>query len=175
MMEQPFSKEQIREALERLAVHLRRRNVTGEIYVFGGTAMVLAYDARRATRDVDAVFAPHGPVHEAALAVAKELGLPRYWLNDQGSVYLAASYKDGAVPIFDDPNLRVLAVSARQLLAMKALAARLGVDSEDVAFLAQHLGLGTADEVASVVAEVFPDEMFTERARLVVEDALGSD
>jgi hypothetical protein len=32
--------------------------------------MALAFDSRRATRDVDALFEPHGIVHEEALAGA---------------------------------------------------------------------------------------------------------
>jgi hypothetical protein len=51
--------------------------------VFGGAAMALAYDSRRATRDADAVFQPHSIVHDEALAVAAELGLPRWRLNEQ--------------------------------------------------------------------------------------------
>jgi len=39
--------------------------------------MALAYDARRSTRDIDAVFQPHGIVVDEARAVADELGLPR--------------------------------------------------------------------------------------------------
>jgi hypothetical protein len=38
--------------------------------------MVLAYDARRASRDIDALSTPHGVVLEEARAVASELGLP---------------------------------------------------------------------------------------------------
>jgi hypothetical protein len=53
--------------------------------------MALAFDSRRATRDVDALFEPHGIVHEEALAVAAELGLPRWWLNEQASTYVFAS------------------------------------------------------------------------------------
>jgi hypothetical protein len=34
--------------------------------VFGGAAMALACDSRRATRDIDAVFQPHGVVLEEA-------------------------------------------------------------------------------------------------------------
>jgi hypothetical protein len=60
-----------------------------DLYVFGGAAMALAYDSRRATRDVDALFEPHGIVHDEALAVATELGLPRWWLNEQASSYVA--------------------------------------------------------------------------------------
>jgi hypothetical protein len=48
--------------------------------------MALAYDSRRATRDIDAVFQPHGIVLTEAAAVAKDLGLPPWWLNEQASV-----------------------------------------------------------------------------------------
>lgn len=63
-----------RDVLERafglLADKLARRGVVGELHVFGGAAMVLAFDARAATRDVDALFEPDGPVREAALGTA---------------------------------------------------------------------------------------------------------
>ena len=58
---------------------LARRGVVADVYVFGGAAMALAYDARRATRDIDAVFQPHGVVLDEARAVAGELGLPVWW------------------------------------------------------------------------------------------------
>jgi hypothetical protein len=38
--------------------------VVADLYVFGGGAMALAYDSRRATRDADALFESHGIVHE---------------------------------------------------------------------------------------------------------------
>jgi hypothetical protein len=38
--------------------------------------MALAYDATRVTRDVDAVFMPHGIVLEEARKVAEDLGYP---------------------------------------------------------------------------------------------------
>jgi len=46
----------ITEAFRRLGDRLARRGVVADLYVFGGAAMALAYDARRATRDIDAVF-----------------------------------------------------------------------------------------------------------------------
>ena len=75
----------IEEAFRRLGDRLARRGVVADLYVLGGAAMALAYDSRRATRDVDALFKPHGIVVEEALAVAAELGLPRWWLNEQAS------------------------------------------------------------------------------------------
>lgn len=79
----------IQDAFRRLGERLARRGIVADIYVIGGAAMTLAYDARRSTRDIDAVFQPHGVVLEEAWAVADELGLPRWWLNEQASSYAA--------------------------------------------------------------------------------------
>ena len=114
----------IEDAFLRLGERLARRGVVADLYVFGGAAMALAFDSRRATRDVDALFEPHGIVHEEALAVAAELGLPRWWLNEQASTYVAPGGDPAASRVFDHPGLRVFAASPEHLLAMKAFAAR---------------------------------------------------
>ena len=67
-----LDREGIEEAFRRLGDRLAKRGVVADIYVFGGAAMALAYDSRRATRDVDALFKPHGIVLEEARAVAAE-------------------------------------------------------------------------------------------------------
>lgn len=72
----------IEDLLGDLAAELEARGVRGDMFVVGGAAMALAYDARRATRDVDAVFEPKLVVYEAAAAVAARRALPGDWLND---------------------------------------------------------------------------------------------
>jgi hypothetical protein len=54
---------------------------------------------------------------------------------------------------------------------MKVLAARRR-DGDDIRFLIHRLGLTSVDQILAVCAEVFPDEPVTDRARLVLEDAL---
>jgi predicted nucleotidyltransferase len=159
----------IEEAFRRLGDRLARRGVVADLYVFGGAAMALAYDSRRATRDVDALFKPHGIVLEAAAAVAAELGLPRWWLNEQASSYTAPGGDPAAARVFDHPGLRVFAASPEHLLAMKALAAR-PRDSADIRQLAQVLGLHTVDGVLALVREIFPEEEPPARLRLLLED-----
>jgi len=159
----------IENAFRRLGERLARRGVVADLYVFGGAAMALAYDARRSTRDIDAVFQPHGIVLDEARAVANELGLPQWWLNEQASVYVAPGGDSAAPRVFDHPGLRVSAASPEHLLAMKVLAARRR-DGDDIRFLVKHLGLSTVEEVLALCAEVFPDEEVPARARLVLED-----
>lgn len=159
----------IEDAFRRLGDRLARRGVVADVYVFGGAAMALAYDARRATRDIDAVFRPHGVVLEEARAVARELGWPQWWLNEQASVYVARANDTNAPRVFDHPGLRVSAASPEHLLAMKVLAARRR-DAEDIRFLVKHLQLTNAAEVLALCVEIFPDEPVPERARLVLDD-----
>lgn len=52
---------QILLALEALSGELAARDVTGELCLFGGTVMVLAYSARVSTKDVDALFEEGSP------------------------------------------------------------------------------------------------------------------
>jgi predicted nucleotidyltransferase len=161
----------IEDAFRRLGDRLARRGVVADLYV-SGAAMALAYDARRSTRDIDAVFQPHGVVLDEAKAVADELGLPQWWLNEQASAYVAPGGDTNAPRVFDHPGLRVSAASPEHLLAMKVLAARRR-DAEDIRFLVKHLNLTTVEEVLGLCAEVFPDEEVPARARLVLEDAFG--
>jgi hypothetical protein len=94
----------IEEAFRRLGDRLARRGVVADLYVFGGAAMALAYDSRRATRDVDALFKPHGIVLEEALAVAAELDLPRWWLNEQARFLCRAGRGLGGLPGIRPPG-----------------------------------------------------------------------
>ena len=57
-----LSREKILRALGSLSEELGRQSVTGEVCLFGGTVMVLAFTARLATKDVDAPF-PAGSIH----------------------------------------------------------------------------------------------------------------
>ena len=63
-MKPGLDRETIILALRRLSELLRERNVQGEICLLGGTAMVLAFNARERTKDVDAVFQPPQLVRE---------------------------------------------------------------------------------------------------------------
>ena len=53
---------ELERAFTALGERLARRGVVADVFVVGGAAMALAYDAARVTRDVDARFVPHGIV-----------------------------------------------------------------------------------------------------------------
>jgi hypothetical protein len=84
-----FDRAGLERAFTALGERLARRGVVADVFVVGGAAMALAYDATRVTRDVDARFVPHGIVLEEARRVADELGLPPWWLNEQATAYIS--------------------------------------------------------------------------------------
>jgi hypothetical protein len=155
-------------ALTALGAVLDRRGVRGEMYVVGGAAIALAYDNRRSTRDIDAVFEPKAAIYEAAAEVSEQLDLPPGWLNDAVKGFLGGD-DPRAAPVLDVPGLRCLAASPRMLLAMKVLAHRVGEDEPDVRLLAGELGLASAREVLAVAEEVFGDRL-DPAARFFVEE-----
>jgi predicted nucleotidyltransferase len=146
---------QLERAFTALGERLVRRGVVADVFVVGGAAMALAYDATRVTRDVDSLFVPHGVVLEEAGNVAQDLGLPAWWLNEQASVYISGKDDPGRRRVFDHPGLRVTAASPRHIFALKALAARTR-DVDDLRLLASIIEVDSAETALRICAEFFP-------------------
>jgi hypothetical protein len=174
-----LTKSDIVAALARLNELLGSRGVTGEICLFGGTVMVLVFNARISTRDVDAIFQPASLIRELAIAIAEERGLPGAWLNDgvKGFQSEAADTTTAGLPQF--AHLRIFRPTAAYLLAMKCLAARSGegtldVDRQDIQTLVQHLELRTADEVLDVVEKFYPIERIPPKTQFMVHEVISA-
>ncbi len=108
-----LDREGIQTALIALDAELGRSGVRGELFVVGGAATALAYDARRATVDVDAAFLPASEVRQAARRVADELGLEPDWLNDGAKAFMPRNDAD-QVRVFEGDH--VIAPRAQFLL-----------------------------------------------------------
>jgi Nucleotidyltransferase of unknown function (DUF6036) len=168
-----MDRDEIVGALTALAGKLDQQGVSAEMYVVGGAAIALAFDERRATRDVDAVFEPKSAVYEAAAAVAEELGLPAGWLNDAVKGFLGGD-DPAAAPVLDLPGLRCLAASPETLLALKVLAHRVGEDEDDLRLLAAELGLKGAEQVLAIAERTYGDRL-DPAARFFVEQVLDAE
>jgi hypothetical protein len=167
-----FGRAEMERALSALGDRLQRRGVVADVFVVGGAAMALAYDATRVTRDIDATFVPHGVVIEEARRVADDLGLPYWWLNEQASVYISGKDDPGKRRVFDHPGLRVSAASPAHIFAMKALAARTR-DIDDLRVLAEIIGMESADEALQICADFYPDEPLPQRSAAVLRELFG--
>lgn len=142
-----LSKEEIEKALARLGELALDQSTPVELLLVGGAAMVLAYNARLSTHDVDAIIlSPRQAeiVRSLAQQVAIEQDLPEEWLNDGAKGYLVG-YSEGET-IFTAPGIMVRLPSVAQLLAMKLSAWRDDVDIADARRLLVTMS-GTQEEV----------------------------
>lgn len=170
-----LTREAILAALRALSDKLGRQNVTGEVCLFGGTVMVLAFTARLATKDVDALFQPVQVIRQVAQRIAAEQGLPTDWLNDGVKGFVSARHETttGNLPQF--PHLRLTMPVPEYLLAMKCMAARLGgaadepSDVADIVFLIRHLKLVSAQEALDLVGQYYPASQIPVKTQFLVE------
>lgn len=171
----PLNRQTIVRGLEALSERLGQRGTTGELCLFGGAVMVLAFSARVSTKDVDALFQPTQVVRELAEEIAAELHLPDDWLNDGVKGFTSKRHETtvGNLPQF--AHLRLTMPVPEYLLAMKCMAARLGgtgdepSDVADIVFLIRHLKLGSAAEVLDVVGRYYPADRTSVKTKYLVE------
>jgi hypothetical protein len=170
-----LTSETILRALTLLSQDLGNQGVTGEVCLFGGTVMVLAFTARLSTKDVDALFQPAQSIREAACRVAAEQNLPDDWLNDGVKGFVSARHETMAGNLPQFPHLRLTMPVPEYLLAMKCMASRLGgttgeaSDLPDIVFLIRHLQLKSAQTVLDLVALYYPANRIPVKTQYLVE------
>ena len=170
-----LTKDQLRQALGELNHYLAEKNLTGEICICGGAAMVLAFNARLTTKDVDAIFEPPTTIRKAAEAVARKLSLPADWLNDGVKGFLSAKSKLTEKDMYQHSHLRVVRPTAEYLLAMKCMASRqVGYDTpgdkRDIAFLCERLKLKTAEDALKIVEEYYPASQIQPKTQFMLQE-----
>lgn len=170
-----LSRETIMAALRRLDELLRGKGVIGELCIFGGAAMVLAFDARESTRDVDAIFVPKDDVLRFAKQVGVEFDLDEDWLNCgvKGFVSDKGEVTTEGMPVFD--NLRIMRPTTEYLLAMKCLASRVATyghkgDRRDVITLIRHLGLYDSAAICEIVCRYYNERLLPPKVRFFIEE-----
>jgi hypothetical protein len=127
-----LTRQDIISALDRLGQLAAADGQTVRLLVVGGAAMVLGYEARDSTKDIDAVILPPPEAHvvrEWARTVALERGWHEDWLNDGAKGYLSG-ISNGPI-LLNVPGIEVRRPAVEQLLAMKLCAWRDDVDISD--------------------------------------------
>lgn len=160
--------EEIKKYLTELNEELRLMDIKGEVSLYGGAVMCLVYDARPATKDVDAIFKPTSEIRAAIKQIAERNNLPEDWMNDAVKGYWA-EHKERI--LFDLPYLKVFVPEPDYLLAMKAIAARAGTyDREDVVRLIEMLGLKSPEEVFDIVEKYYPKNQIKPGTQYFIEE-----
>lgn len=148
--------DEITQYLTELNDELRLMDIKGEVSLFGGAVMVLAFKARPATRDVDAIFEPVKEIRNAAHRIAERHDLRLDWLNLAVKMFVVEHPRQA---LFEFSNLIVTVPDATYLLAMKMLALRPNTEDEgDAIFLIKHLDLQCPDDVVVRIKGFYPDK-----------------
>ncbi len=146
--------EEIEKYLSEINDELAAKEVIGEICIYGGAAMCLAFKARPATKDVDAIFEPVKIIRGAIGRIAAKYNLNEGWLNLAVKIFVVEHEKQ---ILLDFSNLKVFAPVPDYLLAMKVLALRAeSFDAADAKFLIKSLELKTIQDVLQIIANYYP-------------------
>ncbi|MBV7337917.1 hypothetical protein KFU94_58745 [Chloroflexi bacterium TSY] len=173
-----LTKHEIKEALKLLGELAEQQGDHIELLLIGGAIMVLAYDERQSTQDVDVLILFPREVHrirELIKQVASKRNLPEDWLNDGAMGYLVG-LSQGPV-IYSAPGIIVRSPAVAQLLTMKLSAWRDDVDIADARRLLQELPGGQDQVWESVEPYLVPgDELKAQYAFLDLwETVRGTD
>lgn len=168
-----LGRDDIRALLDDLSEELAARGARAELFLVGGAALAVAYDATRATRDLDAVFIPSDVVRQAASAVAEREGVAEDWLNDAVKGFLPGP-DPAAQRFYSSDSLIVDVASPRYLLAMKLFAARAEIDAKDIILLYRQLGFTTVDEGLDLVEQVYPGRPIPAKVRFLLTEIVDS-
>ncbi|MDQ1248134.1 MAG: hypothetical protein QG597_2506 [Actinomycetota bacterium] len=168
-----LDREAIVELLTQLGARLDRRGLAAEVYVVGGTAMLLAYNRTKLTRDVDAVTEAADVVEQEARAMARQRrDLAEDWFNSRVRPMLPRVFDADQVEVLVAPGISVTVASPRHMLAMKIRAARGDRDTEDILLLCQVLGIGSISAALAVADDIWGPGMIRDESVFLVSEAL---
>ncbi len=142
---QKLGPEQVTALFEDLSARLASEGQSAHLFVVGGAAMALQYDATRVTRDVDALLRPVAAVRRIAADIGASRGLECDWLNAAAKGFLPGNEAHPQT-VFQSDSLRVDIPSTQYLLAMKLHAGRDDRDLDDAATLFNAAGMTTGDQ-----------------------------
>ncbi len=128
-IEVPFTKENLEYYLKELAKEYKKRGrgIPAEMILVGGASVLINYDFRMMSYDIDADYEAYSVMKEAINAVGDRLGLPTGWVNDDFKktvsytpkiVQYSAYYKTFS------GVLQIRTVKAEYLVAMKLVSGR---------------------------------------------------
>lgn len=165
-----FTAADIRQLLRDLDAELQRIGRAATIFVVGGAAMALAYNADRASADIDGTFEPRDVVLDAAAVVARRRNLDRNWLNDAVRDFMPPEPDSHPRGERISPALVIEIASPDYVLAMKSMTTRKSAgDLADAVHLCRLLGISDESALRTIVRRYFPggefgsQELFFER------------
>jgi hypothetical protein len=168
-----LSRERILELFAELDEELAAAGTRGDVFIVGGAAMAVAYDARPSTQDVDGIWHPSKEVRDAAHRVAaRHDDVDEDWLNDGAKGFLPGQDHGAKRVVYEGDCLSVSAGSPEYLLATKLLASRVSRDEEDILLLYGLCGFTTVNEGLDLLERYYPGRPIEAKVRFYLEELL---
>lgn len=167
-----MDKKEIIKYLKELNARLEEKDTKGQIWLFGGTVMCLAFNARPATKDIDAIFEPKQVIYDIAKQMARDYNLPPDWLNDSVKGFVTPTRE---MKIFQNmSHLKIFVPSPEYMLAMKCMSVRLAgtKDKDDIIFLLNHLQLKNVNDILDIIQNYFPANMIRPKTEYFLMELL---
>lgn len=169
-----LTRERILDLFAELNDELCAGGIRGDVFIVGGAAIPLAYDARPATRDVDAIWRPSSDVRQAVARVARRHDdLPEDWLNDGVKAFLPGDDHGERRVVYENDCLTVSAASPEYLLATKLLASRVGRDEDDIRRLYGLCGFSTVDQGLDLLERYYPGRPMEAKGAVLARGPAG--
>jgi hypothetical protein len=169
-----LNRDEIESALAELADQLNVRNVKAKIYLVGGAVMVLAFDTRFNTGDIDASIHPTDDVLDAAAEIGERRGLGAEWLNNSAQQFIPVFKDPNWQPILKSGNVEIVAADERSMLAMKMRAGRGSRDRLDINFLVKRCGITSVTEALELYEDFFPEDPLPDRTLPLLDEAIAA-
>lgn len=151
-----------------------------EIAVYGGSALMIDFSYRVASHDIDfhPVRGGADRVKKIAQEAAHRLGLEDFMheaMRDDVSIFVSehAEHLPHGDYGGDRGTFRVLKASPRYLLAMKVMAMRSSLETQDMHDVWQLVDvckIRSAEEAVDLVQKFYPDQAVPRRNTLLLED-----
>ncbi len=171
-----MSKELFLEILEVLNKKLEENRLGLTINIYGGIVMMACFDARPATKDVDALFETSPIIDNILKDIAETYGLDKNWINQDVKKPLKYLKKESLKEIYTFNNLKIFAPSAEQMLAMKILSARPEPyrDFSDAEYLIRYLKIDKLEQVTYIFEKYIGRKYLGDRQKMFL-NYVGKD
>ena len=105
----------------------------------------------RVTTDIDALIEPDDDIDEVVAEMARDLELPRHWLNAAGKSWLRVAGDERNEPV------SVSVATPKELIAMKLAASR-DKDAADLAIIARNEGIDDPAVLVDIAYEIYGED-----------------
>jgi hypothetical protein len=158
------TRDEMQGALTELGAELEEAGVQAKLWLVGGAVIVLAFQSRDSSDDLDAAVHPSDEVLEVARRVGMRRGLETDWLSDAAKIYVPLAIEPDWQLLGQYGSLDVLTADEQTMLAMKLRASRGRRDQVDIDWLVARCGFSRESEVVGLYERYFPEDPLPKRA-----------